>query len=532
MERIKTLWIIILILVVTSCSNELGTTREAATTVENPSNPPAVADHISINQVRKSMVRHIVSYLEITRAPCVPINISKDNTCPTGTPTFVDTMSVHGMGPMWPLEGGVPTLTEIMLGQGATLASVHLVVRGVVQKNTTRCGVYPIKIPNYMNESSLFWKLYHYHCFAQIDVSEYITGTGPAMLTVSLHQETISEIDLGENKEVKEEILFTTLKNPKLRTSKAYEGKELILLLIPTISVTVEGWQTAGEFAMWFVQQVTPNDIRVVAQDIIHAETDEQRNQLNRPLGEFTEQIKQAYNERNNITGGKVGTYPSTLPAIVTDANFLQTYYISVGAVYDETDDSTVLPPPVPGENDPAPPTIPTNEATTTTSVLIPGEETITPPATDDTEIPTTISTSTTTIVETEPTINTPTTITTTTTTISDTTTTTQTAEPTTTTEATVTETVTGTTTTTTEPPNENGDSTEEPTTTTSTLPPEGGIPSEEGISPEEENNPGPGASPSDDDGTPGEGAPIIPPGDDSGLSPADNQDTDDEQTA
>ena len=475
--------------------------------------PGSSADVAHMRSSISAMDRPPVSYLEDYTPACALAGISGWDTCPNEPPTIVDMVSVEGMGPMWPIEGGVPTLTEIMLGQGTTLASVHLVVRGVVQKSTTRCVAYPIKVPNYMNETSLFWNFYHYHCFSEIAISEYIVGTGPATLTVSLHRETLYGDQLDENNNIKEEILSRFLEDPESRTATAYEGKELILFLIPTVSTAVEGWQNVSDFGTWFLQQTPDDNIRAVSADIVYAETDEQRNQLNRPLEEFVEQIKQAINERNTTTGGKVGTYPSTLPSIVTDANFLQNYYISVGAVYDETDESTVLPPPAPGENDPAPPTIPANEPTTTTSVLIPGEETITPPTTDDTEIPTTTSTTTTTV-------ETPTTITTTTT-ISDTTTT----------EAAVAETVTGTTTTTTEAPNEDGDSTEEQTITTSSFPSADADPSEESSSPEEEPNPSLGVSPSDDDGVPENGTSTIPPGDDSGSSPTDNQDADDDQT-
>ena len=514
--------ILLVALLTQSCGTRLEMVAESVPDVEGS----VLVTSVDVAHMRSSisaMDRPPVSYLEEYTPACALAGISGWDTCPNEPPTIVDMVSVEGMGPMWPIEGGVPTLTEIMLGQGTTLASVHLVVRGVVQKSTTRCIAYPIKVPNYMNETSLFWNFYHYHCFSEIAISEYIVGTGPATLTVSLHRETLYGDQLDENNNIKEEILSRFLEYPESRTATAYEGKELILFLIPTVSTAVEGWQNVSDFGTWFLQKTPDDNIRVISADIVYAETDEQRNQLNRPLGKFVEQIKQAINERNTITGGKVGTYPSTLPAIVTDANFLQNYYISVGAVYDETADSTVLPPPVPGENDPAPPTVPANEATTTTSVLIPGEEAINPPTTDDAEISTTTSTTTTTV-------ETPIIITTTTT-ISDITTTTQTAETTTTTEATVAETATGTTTTTTEPPSEDDDSTEEPTTTTRMLPSADGNPSEEGISPDEENNPSPGVSPPDDDVVPEDDTATIPPGEDSDSSPADNQGTDDEQT-
>ena len=60
---------------------------------------------------------------------------------------------------------------------------------------------------------------------------------------------------------------------------------------------------------------------------------------------------------------------------LITDAHHLRDYYTSVGAVYDDTENATVLPPPVPGEDDPTAPTLPVNDGTTVTIVPVPGED-------------------------------------------------------------------------------------------------------------------------------------------------------------
>ena len=541
MRRLCILGTVLLVTLLTqSCGTRLEMVTESVPDVDDS----VQEDSSGVANTRFSraiMDRPPVSYLEDNTPACALTGINGWDTCPTEPPAIMDVVSIEGMGPMWPFEGGVPTLTEIMLGQGTTLAAVHLVVRGVVQKGTTRCAAYPIKVPNYMNETSMFWNLYHYHCFSEVAISEYIIGTGPAILTISLHREVLSGDQLDENNRVKEEILTRFLETPESRAVTVYEGKEVILFLIPAVSTALESWQNVSDFGTWFLQQDPDGNIKVMSADIVYAETDEQRNQLTRPLEEFIEQIQQAYTERNNITDGKVGTYPATLPSIVTDANFLQNYYTSVGAIYDETDESTVLPPPVPGEDDLAPPIIPINDETTETTPD-PGEEPTTPLPTDDAGTSTTTTTTTvieettttgtettttsaptTTVVETDPTTSTSTTIASTTTT---------TTEPTTTTtEATVTETVTGTTTTTTEPSGENDDSPEEQATTTSTFPSENENPPTEGSSPEEENNPIPGVSPTSGGDDSEDNTATVPSGDDSGLSPTTNRDPNDDQT-
>ena len=49
------------------------------------------------------------------------------------------------------------------------------------------------------------------------------------------------------------------------------------------------------------------------------------------------------------ITEGRIGI-DKDLPMLVTDANYLQDFYISEGAVYDDSESSTLLPPQIPGE--------------------------------------------------------------------------------------------------------------------------------------------------------------------------------------
>ena len=66
------------------------------------------------------------------------------------------------------------------------------------------------------------------------------------------------------------------------------------------------------------------------------------------PLAEMINDIREAAEERNKVTNGKVGV-ESYLPALITDANDLRDFYISAGAVYDDSEYATVPPPPVPG---------------------------------------------------------------------------------------------------------------------------------------------------------------------------------------
>ena len=381
--------------------------------------------------------------------------------------------------------------------------SVHIVMRGTVQTDTTRCEIYRYKLPDYRAEyrqrvgrlpldGQYIVGRYRYTCFADIDVKEWIVGEGPPTITVIMEFRGLTEDDFNDQGKIREKYL-DFYGDPE-EVANSYEGREIVFFLGPPPSITAEAWVALGGFNMWFLQQ-TDQGIRAVSQGIWHAPTDEIRSKLNLPLDEMIADIKQAAINRDALTGGRLGLDPD-LPMLITDAHNLRDYYISVGAVYDDTENATVLPPPVPGEGDPPAPTLPVNDGTTETTIPGPGEEPTAPPATDDAGL--SVGQTSTTITETTTTTSTTTTTDASSTTEvapADTVTTTTEPEATTTTSA-VTETVTDTTTTTTEAPNEENapppvdDITggEEQTTTTTSTPPAGeGSPPTETVFPTEE---------------------------------------------
>ena len=486
------------------------------------------------------MERPAVSYLDKPIPPCQPGQLEQDPCVPGSVPT-IETVSVDGSGPMWPSRNFIPSFTRILLGKEHNITIIpHIVVRGVARDGSTRCAPYQVVPANYSGPLPYFFEgLYHFHCFVEIDISEYIIGTGPPVLTVAMHREVLWDLDILDWEDIKEETL-QYLEDPESRTAAAYEGKEMVLFLSTPDTIIVEAWNVNQYFDIWFIQKDENNQIRAIAQDIKDAITDEQRNRLNLPLDELIQEIKKAAQERTNFHNGRIGP-EQYHPQLVTEANHLQDFYQTIGAVYITNDalynddGSTVLPPPVPGANDPTAPTTPINDEPTETTPT-PGEEPTTPLPTDDagtsttttttTTIPeettttdtetTTTSAPTTTVVETDTTTSIPTTIASTTTTTTEPTTTT-------TTKVAVEETVTGTTTTTTEPSNENDDPTEEQATTTSTFPSENDNPPAEGGSPEEENSPSPGVSTTSGGDDSEDNTATVPSGDDSGLSPTTN---------
>ena len=421
----------------------------------------------------------------------------------------------------------VPSFTERLLWDpdydGFT--SVQIVVRGTVKTGTTRCQTYRARIPDYIVEHLPSIRIQdqyivdrsHYSCFADVSVKEYIVGKGPSVLTVLLDRLALD----GDyfDPDYKPRAGYLDYYGDPEKTAKDYEGREIIFFLGAAPSIAVEAWAGLGGGNMWFLT-TTETGIRAVAEYYELAILEKHRSKLNLPLDEMIADIKQAAINREALTGGRIGMDPD-LPMFITNVHNLRDYYTSVGAVYGTTENATVLPPPVPGEDDPTAPTLPVNDGTTSTTIPAPGEETTAPPATDDTGL--SVEQTTTTTTETTTTSTTTTTVVASTTTEvapADTATTTTEAETTTTT-STVLETVTGTTTTTTELPSEEGSAPpvddiigeeEQTTATTITPPSDDDNSTTTAISTAEEQSPTTTGAPPPSDGDDPDDETIVPP--------------------
>ena len=293
---------------------------------------------------------------------------------------------------------------RMMLPVDIDFLGTHLVLRGVVQDNSTRCDYYPIVFPNFAPDdmkksaSNRFKNLYDYHCFVDVAVSEYIIGEGPPVMTISVNRNTIAKSVIDEQGKDPEELL----NNPRSWTAKAYEGREMVVFLSTSLTFAVETWATTD---VWFVQRTDDNLIQAVALDRDAVPEDLKDDRI-MPLDELVASAKQAAEERDTLTNGRLGV-DARLPLLITDAYDLREYYINAGAVYGTVEGATVLPPPSPGENDPAPPTLPVDDGITVSSVLAPGEEPTAPPSTDDAGLPDDEATTTTTATTTSTTTTT-----------------------------------------------------------------------------------------------------------------------------
>ena len=297
------------------------------------------------------------TYLTEVIPPCVATETAPDP-CPDFLPPnnyMPESQTFHGMMPWFE----VPSFTERLLWdpEDDGFISVQIVVRGTVKPGTTRCKTYRDRIPDYMVQYLPSFRIidqfvvdyYDYSCFADVAVKEYIVGKGPSVLTVLLdrlgiHQKMDPDQKPGAG--------YLAYYGDPEKTSKAYEGREMIFFLGAAPSIAVEAWAGLGGDNMWFLQQ-TETGIRAVAEYYRGAILEEHRIKLDLPLDEMVADIKQAAVNRDALTGGRIAVDPD-LPMFITDAHDLRDFYVSVGAVYDDSEKATVPPPPVPGEGDPA----------------------------------------------------------------------------------------------------------------------------------------------------------------------------------
>ena len=290
------------------------------------------------------MERPPVSYLREVVPPCLPAGESERDPC-RGVPTPLVSAGSSLKLIDW-VQHGIPSFNEVLLRVPVSIP--HIVIRGLVQEDTTRCDLYPYEYFSYRTPS--ITGFHYYYCFADIKVHEYIVGEGPAELTVALHREVlfVGREDAAKGWRAIKDYVPLDLEDPQSGTASLYEGKEVVLLLGTTTTVALESWAVSGWWGtVWFLQRNDSDEIRALEKHISHARTPEERSRFDLPLSELIQQIKEAAEHRATVTGGRIGE-DSTLPMLVTDANRLQDFYGAVGAVY-EGEDATVLPPPVPG---------------------------------------------------------------------------------------------------------------------------------------------------------------------------------------
>ena len=296
------------------------------------------------------MPRPPVSYLEKPIPLCTPISKDGEDPCEAGPPPPRTRTSGSSMSALLPEV--MPTISELIheLDPGA---APHMVVRSTGIPDTARCdGLYPVKTPNYRPVDEGLKHSFRYYCFMDFRINEYIIGDGPPTLTMKMTTGNINLLNPEDWKTVDEQWVRETFDLPNPDSATIYEGKEYIIMIGVATNYAVEHWAQKGYYySTWQIIR-EDNELRAVSTAINrHARTPEQHQALNRPLDDVLREIIEAVETRTTVNEGRIGPDPN-LPEIITDANNLQDYYKALGLVY-EGENATVLPPPVPGAEDP-----------------------------------------------------------------------------------------------------------------------------------------------------------------------------------
>ena len=343
-------------------------TANTTTTTLNRNNIPAV------------MERPSVSYLKENVPPCTPIDQGGPNPCESRS-TSPRTRTSDSSFSMLP--DVLPTVSE-MINELPPTMTPHIVVRATGLPDTTRCdGLYPVRTANFEPEDSWLSNMFRYYCFTDFKINEYIIGDGPPQLTIKHATGRVNLADPDDVETIDEQWVKEIFDLPEPERGSRFQGRELVMMLGLPENYSVETWSPRGYYySMWYIIREN-NELRAMATAMDRwARTDQHRRQMNRPLDELIQEIKEAIETRTAQTGGRIGLDP-TLPMLITDANNLQDFYQAVGAVY-EGDDATVLPPPAPGQEDPEQDPTQTGDNQPTSTIPAPGEEETTPPPTDD----------------------------------------------------------------------------------------------------------------------------------------------------
>ncbi len=235
------------------------------------------------------------------------------------------------------------------------LGVTHIVLRGLMKKDTTRCAAYPIIFPLWVdpeNEFALTEEVFlehgvgdmrHLLCYTDVAVYEYFVGTGPAELTL-MHSSDGIPFSVNTDRESYD----IAVKDIKDRIARSFEGSEWILWLAPPYTNALEGWAILSYMD---VQRYPDNDIYAVSPFKRHYEpTPENLALLEFPLVDFRTQIRDAHESRLASASGRIAE-GENIPMLVTDANLLSSYFNEIGA-YDGPI-PTPAPPLAPGADDP-----------------------------------------------------------------------------------------------------------------------------------------------------------------------------------
>ena len=238
-----------------------------------------------------------------------------------------------------------PLRVKALLNGGPPIYTTHIVLRGTYLPGTVRCtSGNRNRFPSYVGDD---WDVLIIYCFADVRVNAYFLGAGPSTLTVivasSLYTYEGDDDDdygleqLESRRSAYERALteggrfeFDRPLRGDLPTDGpvaigppgGIEGREVVLFLGPSISLSVEAWRV---FKTWDVER-RENDRVVALHPYRRWFNREEQSYAEMELPTLTQAVTTAHQERVAANGGRIGE-DTSLPMLVTDANQLRQFF-------------------------------------------------------------------------------------------------------------------------------------------------------------------------------------------------------------
>lgn len=217
------------------------------------------------------------------------------------------------------------------------MSATHIVIRATPMIDTTKCESFTVEFPSWaitadeladISRHFDFDNMGHFLCRVDVDVHEYIVGTGPPVLTV-VHGEFGFPVSRDANPE--EARVLEPLRDSMVGyMTDDFEGFEWVLWLHPSYTASLKLWMVRHS---WDVQMQNGSEVVVVApyaHYFNHFGYSPENDHLIVPsLGEFKSAIGEANRSRASRTGGRIGVFDD-VPPLVTDANRISGYFANL----------------------------------------------------------------------------------------------------------------------------------------------------------------------------------------------------------
>ena len=296
--------------------------------------------------------------------PCLPVNGGDTNVCDEDLSSVeVTGGTIRTSGPSLPSPAA--DIRNFLEGGGTTLRDGHLVVRGLYKPYTIRCvNTREQRHHGWINIRD--WKIETgiglMKCYADLQVNDYLVGSGPSELTVLVYILPYWDRDAATDEIAAilaqaENILLGIEQDERHRyfrniPASGIANVESILFLGPELDASVEGWQAR---ATW---DLAEDDGTVMVRHP-HWEyyegddyTVEDDGVIEWALADFTTEVQAAHTARLADYGGRIETGhenydDADLPMLVTSATGLHAFHVETGNV-NHPDGPPKLPPPIP----------------------------------------------------------------------------------------------------------------------------------------------------------------------------------------